>query len=76
MCDLTAMTVAIQPDLEVAQVLPVALELKGEYTRGMTVVDRRAFNHGERKSGFSDINVVFELDNDKHRKLVLDTFLA
>lgn len=73
--DLTAMAVAIDPDLCQSELLPVYIETRGEHTRGMTLVDRRPFRHLREDVMEPNINVVFTVDNINHRKLVVDTLL-
>lgn len=73
--DLTAMSVAIDPSIAQSEFLPVFVETRGEHTYGMTLVDRRPYRH--LRDGVSDanVNVVFTVDNQKHRKLVVDTLI-
>lgn len=74
--DLTAMGVALDPTLARTEMLHVAVETGGVHTRGMTVVDRRAFRGVFRPAPEPNINVVWTLDNARYRKLVVDTWLA
>ena len=73
--DLTAMAVAINPSLAQSEILPVAIETRGEHTRGMTLVDQRPYLHLRGDTLKLNINVVFTVDNHSLRKLVVDTLL-
>lgn len=73
--DMAAVGVAIDPSLATeARLLPVAIELNGTLTRGMTVLDRRRFHRDD--NPVPNVTVVFRMDNQRYRKLVLDTMLA
>ncbi len=75
--DLTAMGVALRPDLvQSAEMLNVVVETAGVHTRGMTVCDRRTFRGIFRPVPEPNVNVVYTLDNPGYRQFVLETFLA
>ena len=73
--DLTAMGVALKPEMAKIEVYPVIVETTGQNTRGMTLVDRRHYRHMGPETHFPEINVVMKVDNAQHRKLFLDTLL-
>jgi inosine-uridine nucleoside N-ribohydrolase len=76
LCDPAAVAVAIDPSVANTELLPVAIETRGQHTRGMTVVDfRRGRGH---KLGILEpnVNVVLSFDSERFRRLVLDTLLA
>jgi inosine-uridine nucleoside N-ribohydrolase len=73
--DLTAMGVAIDPTIGQGELLPVCVETQGEHTRGMTLVDRRPFRHLRDGVMEPNVNVIFTVDNSKHRELVVSTLL-
>ncbi len=74
--DLTAMAVAIDPSLAQSELLYVVVETTGANTRGMTLVDRRPWRNAYGDAPAPNINVVFTVDNARHRKLVVDTWLG
>jgi purine nucleosidase len=76
LCDPAAVAVAIDAYVAEVECLPVAVETKGQHTRGMTVVDfRRGRGH---KLGVMDpnVNVVLRFHSERFRELVMDTYLA
>lgn len=73
--DLLAMAVAIDPGIATIQEFPVLIETQGEYTRGMTVVDRRRFSRGKGLPDNSLIKIAMGIDQPKYAALVLDTWL-
>lgn len=72
--DPAAMAIAIDPGLGTAEMRHVTVETKGEYTRGMTVVDRRRWRRGNTPD--LNVNVVSEMDTEGYRRLFMETFLA
>ncbi len=70
--DMAAMGVMIDPALAKVENYYVAVELKGEHTRGMTVVDRRSYR-ALAGAPADNVHVVVDMDNDRYRRLVLDT---
>jgi purine nucleosidase len=76
LCDPAAVAVAIHADVAETEYLPVAIETRGQHTRGMTVADfRRGRGH---KLGVMEpnVNVVLRFDSERFRELVMGTFLA
>jgi inosine-uridine nucleoside N-ribohydrolase len=75
--DMAAVGVALDPSIAHSEMRHVAIECKGDFTRGMTVVDHRINRkHVETSAPKANCNVTFTIDNDKYRKLVVDTLLA
>ncbi len=73
--DLLAMAVAIKPSIAVIKRYPVFIETIGEYTRGMTVVDRRRYSKGQQFSSINKTKVVLSVDQKQYASLVLNTWL-
>ncbi len=73
--DLAAMAVMIDPTLAQLESYYVAVELKGEHTRGMTVVDRRWYR-AMAGAPADNVQVAMTMDNDRYRKLVVDILSA
>jgi inosine-uridine nucleoside N-ribohydrolase len=76
LCDPAAVVATIDPSIAQTELLPVAIETRGQHTRGMTVVDfRRGRGH---KLGIREpnVNVVLNFDTERFRNLVLETLLA
>jgi purine nucleosidase len=76
MHDPLAVAVAAQPDLVATWSLPVAVELRGERTRGMTVVDLRALMPGAHAGDEPRTDVALEVDVERSRELVLSRLTA
>lgn len=74
--DLLAVAVAIDPSIARIEDYQVFIETHGEYTRGMTVVDRRKYYRGEPLRGRRDVHVVLAADQMKYADLVLKTWLS
>jgi inosine-uridine nucleoside N-ribohydrolase len=74
--DLLAMAVAIDPGIGMSEDYQVFVETRGEYTRGMTVVDRRKYNRVKIQPERKDMTVVMSVDQKKYSELVLRTWLA
>ena len=74
--DLLAMAIAIDPSIGVSEDYQVFIETRGEYTRGMTVVDRRKYNRIKVQLDRKDVRVVMAVDQKKYSELVLNTWLA
>ncbi len=72
-CDLVAMGVAIDPTLAEAGLMPVDVETGGKHTRGMTLVDRRAYRGRLPNQKDPNIHVVTSVDNIRYRRLVVET---
>ncbi len=73
--DPAAMAVAIDPGIATAGMYHVAVETRGEHTRGTTVVDRRDWVRPGSGAGAPNASVVTAMDTVAYRALVLDTFL-
>lgn len=71
--DAGTLAVALWPDLAVRSTHPVAIELQGRFTRGMSVVDRRRREqiapHND-KHGWSPTEVIWSIDANKMRDRV------
>lgn len=74
--DLLAMAIAIDPSISEIEEYQVFIETRGEYTRGMTVVDRRKYNRVKLQSDRKDMRVVMAADQKKYSDLVLKTWLG
>ena len=74
--DLAAVAVAIDPALAQGEMLHVTVETTGVRTRGMTVADRRPFRGLFRPATEPNMNVIWNIDEARYRKMVLDTWLA
>lgn len=73
-CDLAAVAVAIDQNIAESNLYHVAIETRGEHTRGMTVVDRRRWR--TREAPAPNIHVVTAIDSAKFHQLVMNTYLA
>lgn len=73
--DLLAMAVAIDPSIGTSEDYQVFVETRGEYTRGMTVVDRRKYNRVKVQPDRKDVRVVMAVDQKKYSDLILKTWL-
>jgi inosine-uridine nucleoside N-ribohydrolase len=74
--DLLAMAIAIDPSFGLCEDYQVFVETRGEYTRGMTVVDRRKYNRVKVHPDRKDVRVVMAADQKKYSNLILKTWLA
>lgn len=75
LCDPAAVAVAIDPSIAEVTKVSVAIETKGEYTRGMTVVDLR-FGRGHQLGVMEpNVDVVTRIDSGRLRRLYMDTLL-
>ena len=74
--DLLAVAAAIDPSIMGIENYQIQIETRGEFTRGMTVVDRRKYHRGEPVSGRKEVMVVLGADQKKYSELVLNTWLA
>ncbi len=70
--DLLAVAAAIDPTIMTIENYHVMIETRGEYTRGMTVVDRRKYHRGD-YAGRQPVAVVMDADQQKYARLVIDT---
>ena len=73
--DLLAVAVAIDNSIAEIKEYPIFIETTGEYTRGMTVIDRRRFTHMDVDSKRDKVAVALTVDQEKYAGLVLDTWL-
>ncbi len=73
--DAAAMAVAIEPSTATSKEYPVMVETRGQYTRGMTVVDRRRWR-GESTAAQPNVHVVETIDTSRYHQFVLDTLLG
>jgi len=70
--DPLAAAVCLFPDLVKTEKCPVDVELRGELTRGMTVVDRRGRTH----MGEGNINVALEVDAERFKTMLMNSLLS
>ena len=70
------MAIAIDPSFGISEDYQVFVETRGEYTRGMTVVDRRKYNRVKVHPDRKDVRVVMAADQKKYSDLILSTWLA
>lgn len=73
--DLLAVAVAIDPTIAEIKPYPVTIETGGEYTRGMTVVDRRRFTHLSVDGQRGKVQVALSADQAQYARLLLNTWL-
>ena len=73
--DLLAVGVAIDPEIAVMFESYVDLETHGEFTRGMTVLDRRQYYRKEDRPNKTKVKIVISAIQEKYAKLVLDTWV-
>ena len=73
--DLLAVAVAIDAGIAEIKQYPIFIETTGEYTRGMTVVDRRRFTHLDVDTKNDRVAVALTVDQQKYADLVLNTWL-
>ena len=70
--DPLAAAVCLYPDLVKTDKCYVDVELRGELTRGMTVVDRR----GRTPLGEGNINVALEVDAERFKTMLMNSLLS
>jgi len=73
--DLLAVAVAIDPEIAVIQENYVSIETQGEYTRGMTVLDRRVYYRIEDQPNRSKVRIALSAHQEKYADLILNTWL-
>ena len=73
--DLLAVAVAIDPEIAVIQENYVSIETRGEYTRGMTVLDRRVYYRIEDQPDRSKVRIALSAHQEKYAGLILNTWL-
>jgi inosine-uridine nucleoside N-ribohydrolase len=74
--DLLAVAAVIDPTIMKIENYQIQVETRGEFTRGMTVVDRRMHHRGESYPGRKEVAVVLTADQQKYASLVVNTWLA
>jgi len=74
--DLLAVAVAIDPSVTTNDEYYIDLETHGEFTRGMTVLDRRFYYRIENKPNVSKVKVSLKGNQARYSDLVLKTWLA
>ena len=67
-----AAAICLYPDLVKTEKRHVDVELRGELTRGMTVVDRR----GRTSLGEGNINVALEVDAELFKTMLMNSLLS
>lgn len=73
--DLLDTAMAIDPEIAVIQENYVSLETRGEYTRGMTVLDQRVYYRIEDQPNRSKVKIALSIHQKKYADLVLNTWL-
>jgi len=73
--DLLAVAVAIDPSITKNADFYISLETHGEFTRGMTVLDRRVYYRIEEQPEIKKVRVALQGYQDKYANLVLNTWL-
>jgi inosine-uridine nucleoside N-ribohydrolase len=73
--DLLAVAVAIDPEIAVMLESYVDLETRGEFTRGMTVLDRREYYRKENRPNKIKVKIAISAIQEKYANLVLDTWV-
>ncbi len=73
--DLLAVAVAIDPEISVIQENYVSIETRGEFTRGMTVLDRRDYYRTEDQPNRSKVKIVLSAHQKKYADLVINSWL-
>ena len=73
--DLLTMAVAIDPGIARMEEYTVFVETSGEYTRGMTVVDRRLNREPQSVLQRDALQVCISVDHERYAKCVLDIWL-
>lgn len=74
--DLAAVAVALEPELATSEKLHVAIETRGEHTRGMTLVDWRRLRHLMPNAMPPNVDVVTTINTARFQALVLGTLLG
>jgi inosine-uridine nucleoside N-ribohydrolase len=73
--DLLAVAVAIDPEIAVMLESYVDLETRGEFTRGMTVLDRREYYRKENRPNKTKVKIASSAIQEKYADLVLNTWI-
>ena len=74
--DLLAVAVAIDPSVTYNDNYYISLETHGEFTRGMTVLDRRVYYRIEEKPNVKKVTVALRGHQERYADLVLKTWLS
>ncbi|MBN1922160.1 MAG: nucleoside hydrolase [Anaerolineae bacterium] len=74
--DLAAAAVALEPGMATVEQRHVAIETRGEHTRGMTLVDNRQFRHLASDAMPPNVAVVTAINTARFQALVLDAMLG
>ena len=74
--DLLAVAVAIDPEIAVMLESFVDLETRGEFTRGMTVLDRREYYRKEDRPNKTKVKIAISVLQKKYADLVLNTWIS
>jgi inosine-uridine nucleoside N-ribohydrolase len=73
--DLLAVAVAIDPGIAEIKEYYIDLETRGEFTRGMTVLDRRTYYRIEERPHLAKTRVALSAYQKKYGALVLNTWM-
>lgn len=73
--DLLAVAVAIDPEIAVMFESYVDVETRGEFTRGMTVLDRREYYRKEDRPNKSKVKIAVSAKQEKYAELLLNSWL-
>jgi inosine-uridine nucleoside N-ribohydrolase len=73
--DLAATAVALEPHLATTENRHVAIETRGEHTRGMTLVDNRRFRHLAPNAAPPNVAVVTAINTARFQAVVLEALL-
>jgi inosine-uridine nucleoside N-ribohydrolase len=73
--DLFAIAVAIDQKIAVIQENYVSLEIRGEFTRGMTVLDKRVYYRIEDQPNRRKVKIALSAHQKKYADLVMNTWL-
>ncbi len=73
--DLFAIAVAIDPKIAVIQENYVSIETRGEFTRGMTLLDRRVYYRIENQPNRRKVKIALSAHQKKYADLVMNTWM-
>ncbi len=73
--DLFAIAVAINPEISVIQENYVSIETRGEFTRGMTILDRRVYYRIENQPNRRKVKIALSAHQKKYADLVMNTWM-
>jgi inosine-uridine nucleoside N-ribohydrolase len=74
--DLLTVVVMIDPAIAKIENYQIQIETSGEFTRGMTVADRRKYHRGESSPGRQEVAVALDVDQKKYASIVLNAWLG